>query len=144
MISGSVSIFEVCFNEKQDYILQSSISIPRHEPVVLKWWIWEGFNFPSNTVSDPSIVRHVLKNDRRTSHDDAMRIFMNELSERMDKDLDMYLLDMPFVTSSGREAEEIQVMQEHHFPIVVLNIVIVIILISFINSAWTFTSSAFP
>ncbi|PGZ07076.1 exonuclease sbcCD subunit D, partial [Bacillus thuringiensis] len=51
--------------------------------------------------ADPSIVRLVLKNEDVRSHDDAMRIFMNELSETMDKEARHVFVGHAFVTSAG-------------------------------------------
>ena len=46
-----------------------------------------------------------MKNEDVRSHDDAMRIFMNELSETMDKEARHVFVGHAFVTSAG-EAEE--------------------------------------
>ncbi|ENQ3077127.1 exonuclease SbcCD subunit D [Bacillus sp. WLY-B-L8] len=75
-----------------------------YEPVVMHDEYGE-VHFHLVPYVDPSIVRHVMKNEDIRSHDDAMRIFMNELSESMDKEVRHVFVGHAFVTSSG-EAEE--------------------------------------
>ncbi|WIL49587.1 exonuclease SbcCD subunit D [Bacillus bombysepticus] len=89
--------------KKQGLHIVGQFQFP-YEPVVLNDEYGE-VHFHLIPYADPSIVRHVLKNEDVRSHDDAMRIFMNELSETMDKEARHVFVGHAFVTSSG-EAEE--------------------------------------
>lgn len=75
-----------------------------YEPVVLHDEHGE-VHFHLIPYADPSIVRHILQNADVRSHDDAMRIFMNELGEKMDESARHVFVGHLFVTSAG-EAEE--------------------------------------
>lgn len=50
---------------------------------------------------DPSVVRYILKNDDVRSHDDAMRILVNTITETMDKEARHIFVGHAFVTPSG-------------------------------------------
>lgn len=89
--------------KKQGLHIVGQFQFP-YEPVVLNDEYGE-VHFHLIPYADPSIVRHVLKNEDVRSHDDAMRIFMNELSETMDKEARHVFVGHAFITSSG-EAEE--------------------------------------
>ncbi|SCM94608.1 Exonuclease SbcCD, D subunit [Bacillus mycoides] len=89
--------------KKQGLHIVGQFQFP-YNPVVLNDEYGE-VHFHLVPYADPSIVRHILKNEDVRSHDDAMRIFMNELSETMDKEARHIFVGHAFVTSSG-EAEE--------------------------------------
>ncbi|MEH7260948.1 exonuclease SbcCD subunit D [Bacillus toyonensis] len=89
--------------KKQGLFIVGQFQFP-YEPIVLNDEYGE-VHFHLVPYADPSIVRHVLKNEDVRSHDDAMRIFMNELSETMDKEARHVFVGHAFVTSAG-EAEE--------------------------------------
>ncbi|MGG3446551.1 exonuclease SbcCD subunit D [Bacillus nitratireducens] len=89
--------------KKQGLHIVGQFQFP-YNPVVLNDEYGE-VHFHLIPYADPSIVRHILKNEDIRSHDDAMRIFMNELSETMDKEVRHVFVGHAFVTSSG-EAEE--------------------------------------
>ncbi|PFK42866.1 exonuclease sbcCD subunit D [Bacillus cereus] len=89
--------------KKQGLHIVGQFQFP-YEPVVLHDAYGE-VHFHLVPYADPSIVRHVMKNEDIRSHDDAMRIFMNELSETMDQEARHVFVGHAFVTSSG-EAEE--------------------------------------
>ncbi|PFN08940.1 MULTISPECIES: exonuclease SbcCD subunit D [Bacillus cereus group] len=89
--------------KKQGLHIVGQFQFP-YEPVVLHDAYGE-VHFHLVPYADPSIVRHVIKNEDIRSHDDAMRIFMNELSETMNQEARHVFVGHAFVTSSG-EAEE--------------------------------------
>ncbi|WP_018780388.1 exonuclease SbcCD subunit D [Bacillus sp. 95MFCvi2.1] len=89
--------------KKQGLHIVGQFQFP-YEPVVLHDKYGE-VHFHLTPYADPSIVRHVMKNEDIRSHDDAMRIFMNELSETMNQEARHVFVGHAFVTSSG-EAEE--------------------------------------
>ncbi|WP_342719358.1 exonuclease SbcCD subunit D [Bacillus paramycoides] len=89
--------------KKQGLFIVGQFQFP-YEPIILNDEYGE-VHFHLVPYADPSIVRHVLKNEDVRSHDDAMRIFMNELSETMDKEARHVFVGHAFVTSAG-EAEE--------------------------------------
>ncbi|PGC28753.1 exonuclease sbcCD subunit D [Bacillus pseudomycoides] len=89
--------------KKQGLHIVGQFQFP-YEPVVLHDKYGE-VHFHLIPYADPSIVRHVMKNEDIRSHDDAMRIFMNELSETMNQEARRVFVGHAFVTSSG-EAEE--------------------------------------
>ncbi|MBC6973020.1 exonuclease SbcCD subunit D [Bacillus sp. Xin] len=89
--------------KKQGLHIVGQFQFP-YEPVVLHDAYGE-VHFHLVPYADPSIVRHVMQNEDIRSHDDAMRIFMNELSETMNQKARHVFVGHAFVTSSG-EAEE--------------------------------------
>ncbi|MCI0766953.1 exonuclease SbcCD subunit D [Bacillus sp. TL12] len=89
--------------KKQGLHIVGQFQFP-YEPVVLHDAYGE-VHFHLVPYADPSIVRHVMQNEDIRSHDDAMRIFMNELSETMNQEARHVFVGHAFVTSSG-EAEE--------------------------------------
>ncbi|EOV9525771.1 exonuclease SbcCD subunit D [Bacillus cytotoxicus] len=89
--------------KKQGLHIVGQFQFP-YEPVILHDEYGE-VHFHLVPYADPSIVRHIMKNEDIRSHDDAMRIFINELSERMDKEARHVFVGHAFVTSSGEPEE---------------------------------------
>lgn len=86
--------------KKQGLHIAGQFQYP-YEPVVLHDEHGE-VHFHLIPYADPSIVRHVLQNEDVRSHDDAMRMLMNELGENMEEGARHVFVGHAFVTSAGQ------------------------------------------